>query len=191
MKDLHIPYNDIVSSPIRTEFLRTLLRLEGRLWILEKQICNATQQEDSDLDTFLKRQSTWMVKIKQVGNPNGLSPWLDAANPQLRSKSRTFSYTKYKSVATQKVKILQYSLWSWTVDINVVKEECASCKAKFNKRGISKFTLHRKHPIHEHVMCTAENDAWRMQLYKTDTAQWCNYRLPHQHIPLHTRVKKS
>jgi len=80
----------------------------------------------------------------------------------LVSKSSTFSYTKYKSDATQKVKILQYCLRSWTVDINVFKEEHASREAKFNKRGISKFTLQTKYPIHEHVMHTTENnDAWR------------------------------
>ena len=55
----------------------------------------------------------------------------------LVSKSWPFSYTKYKSVATQKIKILQYCLRFWTVDINIFKEEHASRKAKFNKRGIS------------------------------------------------------
>ena len=107
----------------------------------------------------------------------------------LVSKSWLFSYTKYKSVAAQKVKILQYCLRSWTVDINNFKEEQTSRKAKFNKCGISIFTPQTKHPLHEHVMCTTENnDVWRSQHYKTDTAQWCNYSLPHQHTPLHTWV---
>ena len=61
------------------------------------------------------------------------------------SKSWPFSYTKYKSVATQKVKNLQYYLQSWTVDINIFKEEQASHKAKFNKGGIS--NLHHKQNI--------------------------------------------
>jgi hypothetical protein len=46
-------------------------------------------------------------------------PILNCDNTWLLSKSWPFSYTKYKSIATQKVKILQHCLRSWTVNISI------------------------------------------------------------------------